>query len=62
MTSEEKGAWKQTQVESYALLMAVETHNASGASKHLSNLDLLLKHLRQIDAQKQRTGWGDDNG
>jgi hypothetical protein len=62
MTSEEKGAWQQAQREAYALLMSVEAHNAFSASKHLGDLDLLLKHLRQIDAQKQRTGWGDDNG
>ena len=56
MTSEEKGAWQQAQREAYALLMSVEAHNAFGASKHHQGLDLLLKHLRQISALRQRTG------
>lgn len=56
ITHEEKGAWQQAQRAAYALLLSIEDHNAFGASQHHEDLELLLKHLRQLEARRQRTG------
>ena len=59
MTAEEKGAWQQARSVAYALLQSVEAHEVLVASQLLNDLELLLKHLQQIEARQHR---GEDNG
>ena len=62
MTVEERKTWEQAQRAAYQLLMSIENRRVLDAATHLQEIDLLIQHLRQIEARERRTGWEDDDG
>ena len=62
ITIEEKGSWQQAQKVAYDLLEEVKSHRPIEASALLQELGLLMQHLARLKAQRERNGWGDDDG